>query len=440
MAYFERERLLQLQAWKQRDGRKPMLLDGARQVGKTWLMKEFGRTCFVHTAYINFDEQNYADIFATKNPQYIVQQLSLVVGFPIQPADTLLIFDEIQECTEALNALKYFCEQMPEQAIMAAGSLPGVSMAQGKSFPVGKVEHLTLYPLTFREYLHTADAPMCEYLDTLPLDSHISEVLEQRVCQHFNMYRISGGMPAAAAVMAEKQDIGVVDSILDDILTDYRLDFSKHSTSALIPRIGHIYNSIPSQLAKENRKFIYRLVRPGARAREYEDALLWLQQAGLIYRVHRNKTPQQPLSAYDDLGVFKVYLSDIGLLCRLAKMPASAILSDSDVLGFKEFKGALAENYVLQSLSHQTDVPLRYWTSDYAAEVDFIIQYDTHIIPIEVKAGKNIGGRSLTLYNDTYHPVLRLRYSSRDLHKDGNLLNIPLFMTDWTHNLLTKMI
>ena len=437
---FKRDLLEKLVLWQKSTNRKPLVIEGARQVGKTWLMKEFGRTCFEQFTYINFEELNLQDVFAEKNPHAIIQQLALISGNKIDPQHTLLIFDEIQECKSALNALKYFYEQMPELAIVAAGSLLGVSMAAGDSFPVGKVDHMTLYPLTFKEYLSMVDVAMYDYLSNRQVGDAIVNTLEERIKRHFDDYRICGGMPEAAMCMANGEGVEAVEKVQSNILKDYQLDFSKHASKTIIPRIGHIYRSIPSQLSKENRKFVYQLVKQGARAREYEDALQWLRQAGLIHQVYLNKTPNIPLTAYDDLSAFKIYLSDIGLLRKLAEVPVAALVTKDDVIGYREFKGAFAENYVLQSLSTQSTVNLRYWTSNNSAEVDFLLQYDTHILPIEVKSGKSTSSRSLTLYNADKHPILRIRYSDKELKLDDNLLNIPLYMADWTFALLDRVI
>ena len=437
---FKRDLLEKLMLWKKSTNRIPLVIEGARQVGKTWLMKEFGRTCFEQFTYINFEELNLQDVFAEKNPHAIIQQLALISGNKIDPQRTLLIFDEIQECKPALNALKYFYEQMPELAIVAAGSLLGVSMAAGDSFPVGKVDHMTLYPLTFKEYLSMVDVAMYDYLSNRQVGDAIVNTLEERIKRHFDDYRVCGGMPEAAMCMANGEGVEAVEKVQSNILKDYQLDFSKHASKTIIPRIGHIYRSIPSQLSKENRKFVYQLVKQGARAREYEDALQWLRQAGLIHQVYLNKTPNIPLTAYDDLSAFKIYLSDIGLLRKLAEVPVAALVTKDDVIGFREFKGAFAENYVLQSLSTQSTVNLRYWTSNNSAEVDFLLQYDTHILPIEVKSGKSTSSRSLTLYNAEKQPILRIGYSDKELKLDDNLLNIPLYMADWTFALLDRVI
>lgn len=432
----KRFKIEELAQWKDRTDRKPLILHGARQVGKTWIMQKFGHDYFKDTAYFNFDEnRDLAGIFYDKDPKRILKDLSYLHGRAIVPEETLMIFDEVQECNEALNSLKYFCEQMPELAIVSAGSLLGVSTSAGHSFPVGKVNHIYLQPLTFLEYLYSADEPMYNYIQDINNLQPLPGLFFNRIMSQFRSYLVCGGMPSAVIKMIESHDVSQVDNAIQEILNDYLLDFTKHATPQLTARIGHVWNSVPSQLSKENRKFIYQMVRPGARAREYEDALIWLQRAGLLTEVMLNKKPCLPLSAYDDLGSFKIYLSDIGLLRVLAHLPAAAILSNDN--NYTEFKGAYMENYILNSLAAQFDTPLRYWTSNRAAEVDFILQHETDIIPIEVKSGKNIRGRSIQVYNKTYIPSVCLRYSALNLNKSGNMLNIPLFLADKTKTLLS---
>ncbi len=433
---FSRLLLTDLKTWKVSSGRKPMVLHGARQVGKTWLLEAFGKAYFKQTVYINFERQEaMKSLFEEDhNPKRILSQLSLYVGNTIYPDSTLIILDEIQECKAALRSLKYFCEEVPEYAVICAGSLLGGSMTSGDSFPVGKVDHCYLYPLTFKEFLHSADSTMFDYLDKKKDVEPLPALFFNRIQQVFLKYRISGGMPASAKIMLEENDVSKVDSALRDIINDYRLDFSKHVTPSLIPKLTHVWNSIPSQLARENKKFVYQLIKPGARAREYEDALLWLVQAGLIHTVFLNRKPEIPLKAYDDLSAFKVYLADIGLLRALSELSASVVLSPTDA--YVEFKGASAENYVLQSLTAQFVTPLRYWTSKRDAEVDFLLQDSEAIFPIEVKSGTATNSKSLKVYDDLYHPTHRIRYSMKNLSVDGNLINIPLFLCDYTEKLL----
>lgn len=435
---FERDVIKQLIAWKADERRKPLVIHGARQVGKTWALKHFGKEHFEDVAYFNLDkdESGLCDIFrTTKDPQRIIQQLSFLHGRKINPQTTLLILDEIQECNEALNALKYFCEEAPEYAVACAGSLLGIYLNHiGNSFPVGKVNHIYMYPLTFTEFLKTTDKLMYEYMQSLDKIEPLAQIFFDKLREAFTAYSICGGMPEPASLMADFHDMEKVDAALRDILDDYALDFVKHTTAALAPRINYVWNSLPSQLAKENRKFVYQLVRPGARAREYEDAILWLQQAGLVNKVILNKTPKLPLKAYDDLSVFKLYALDLGLLRRLSDLDARILLQPAT--DYMEYKGALAENYVLQSLVAQFQTSFRYWASDNKAEVDFLLQYGNRICPVEVKAGISVQGKSLLQYEKLYHPDCRIRYSMKNLSQDGNLLNIPLFLADRTKDLL----
>lgn len=435
---FERDVIKQFIAWKADERRKPLVIHGARQVGKTWALKHFGKEHFEDVAYFSLDkdESGLCDIFrTTKDPQRIIQQLSFLHGRKINPQTTLLILDEIQECNEALNALKYFCEEAPEYAVACAGSLLGIYLNHiGNSFPVGKVNHIYMYPLTFTEFLKTTDKLMYEYMQSLDKIEPLAQIFFDKLREAFTAYSICGGMPEPASLMADFHDMEKVDAALRDILDDYALDFVKHTTAALAPRINYVWNSLPSQLAKENRKFVYQLVRPGARAREYEDAILWLQQAGLVNKVILNKTPKLPLKAYDDLSVFKLYALDLGLLRRLSDLDARILLQPAT--DYMEYKGALAENYVLQSLVAQFQTSFRYWASDNKAEVDFLLQYGNRICPVEVKAGASVQGKSLLQYEKLYHPDCRLRYSMKNLSQDGNLLNVPLFLADRTKDLL----
>lgn len=432
----ERDILKQLAIWKSSKNRKPLIVRGARQIGKTWAIKEFGKRHFEATAYFNFEEvKELKDIFAaTKDVSRVLGQLALHTGVPIRPKTTLIVFDEIQECNEALNSLKYFCENAPEYAVVAAGSLLGVALAKGDSFPVGKVDFLQMYPVTFHEFLAAESPEIFHYIESIRSIEALPSLIFNRLAESYNKYQISGGMPHAVVRLLENAGMDEVDAVLQNILDAYSLDFSKHAQIKDIPRINAIWNSIPSQLSRENRKFIYKLVKTGARAREYEDALLWLEHAGLVYRVFANTKPSLPLAAYDDLSAFKLYVSDTGLLRRLAKLSPETILSGSSL--YTEFKGAMAENFVLQSLVTRFDVRPRYWYSEGKAEVDFIIQHNNGIIPIEVKSSQRISGKSLAVYNGNYRPELRIRYSGNNLKLDGNLLNIPVGMVDWSKKLI----
>lgn len=422
--------------WKQKPNRKPLILQGARQIGKTWAMQKFGQDHFDHVAYFNFDtaEDLCREFERTKNPSQLLSTLRLYTDQPIEPGRTLIIFDEIQQCNAALNSLKYFCEEAPEYHIVAAGSLLGVSLSQGDSFPVGKVEFLPMYPVTFSEFLQADNPQMYNYLEELSEMAPLPEVVMTRVGEAYRCYQICGGMPAAASAMLENRTTQEVEAIQKDILTAYSLDFAKHAPSGDIPRIAAIWNAIPSQLAKENRKFVYKLVKTGARAREYENGLLWLQHAGLAHRVYCCTKPGLPLSAYDDLSAFKIYLCDAGLLRTMAQLPAEVVWTDNPL--YTEFKGALAENMVLQSLMANFDVKPRYWVSEGTAEIDFLLQNQTDLLPIEVKSGVRLSGKSLGLYLRRFEPRLALRYSMNNLGQDGALLDIPLFLADWTPRLI----
>ncbi len=435
---FERTVTKQLSAWKTDKNRKPLIIHGVRQVGKTWTLKHFGKNYFEDIAYFSLDkdESGLRDIFAkTKDPHRIIQQLSFLHGRKINPQTTLLVLDEIQECNEALNALKYFCEEAPEYAIACAGSLLGIHLNHtGNSFPVGKVNHIYMYPLTFTEFLKAKEPSLHEYVESIRTIESLPQIFFDKLNEAFISYSICGGMPGAALLMLDFENMKEMDTNLRNILNDYALDFIKHTTPALATRINYIWNSLPSQLAKENRKFIYQLVRPGARAREYEEAILWLEQAGLVNKVILSKSPQIPLKAYDDLSVFKLYALDLGLLRCLSGIDGEVLLQSSRQ--YTEYKGALAENYILQSLTAQFQTSFRYWTSGNKAEIDFLLQYKNRIFPIEVKAGQSIQGKSLQQYEKLFQPELRLRYSTLNLKQDGNLLNIPLFLADKTKELV----
>lgn len=436
--YIERTIIEQLRLWKNQSDRKPLLLFGARQIGKTWALKHFGETDFERLAYFSFDEDtSLGDIFrTTKDPQRIIEQLSFLTDAPIKPATTLIVFDEIQECPEALASLKYFCEQAPEYAVAAAGSLLGLTIGhQNFSFPVGKVDHIDMFPLSFSEFLRAKDERLYSYYQAITTTDPLPQIFFDRLSEAFNAYRICGGMPEVAMAMLNG-NLEEVDQKLANILKDYSLDFVKHTTPTLASKIGHVWQSLPSQLAKENRKFIYQLVRPGARAREYEDALIWLRNAGLTYQVNLCREPRLPLKAYDDLSIFKVYSLDVGLLRRLADMSGSLYLTPQEQ--FKEFKGALAENYVLQSLVMQFSKDMRYWSSGNTAELEFLLQWNNEVLPVEVKSGVSITGKSLAQYDKTYHPHLRIRFSMLNIKRDGSLINIPLFLADKTRCLLSQ--
>lgn len=428
-----------LKAWKESNGRKPLFMLGARQVGKTWALKKFGEECFRHCAYFSLDEDNnIRDIFIrSKNPKQIIEQLRFLTDVPIEADETLIILDEIQSCPEAISSMKYFCEHTPEYAVACAGSLLGLAFGhEGFSFPVGKVDHMEMHPVTFIEFLGVKEPTLQRYVKTIDKAEPLPDIFFEKLTQAFNAYRASGGMPEAALCMANG-DIAGADKALKNILRDYSFDFVKHTTPSLSNRVQHVWASLPSQLAKENRKFVYQVIRPGARAREYEVALLWLSNAGLINRVSLCETPRLPLSAYEELSIFKVYCLDIGLLRAMARLDANIYMTESEPL--KEFKGALAENYVLQSLLASGTECRHYWSSGNQAEVEFIAQRGMDIVPIEVKPGTSVMGRSLTEYYKRYSPKVRVRYSMLNLRYDNGLLNIPLFLADRTEDILRSL-
>lgn len=426
--------------WKDAPMRKPILLQGARQIGKTWAMETFGKESFEYCAKFDFDRQEeLKSVFQnTKMPERIIKELALFCDVPIIAGKTLIIFDEIQECEEALNCLKYFCEDAPEYHIMAAGSLLGVAVKKRRmTVPVGKVRVVRMYPLSFKEFLRASDIHTYEYIEQLTAIEKLPEIILNKLKLEYRRYLVCGGMPDAACAMLENQGMENVDAILQDILDLYELDFAKYAEPREIPRIHAIWHSLPSQLAKENRKFVYKVVKPGARAKDYEDALLWLEDAGVIYRINNITRPLFPLSAYEDLSAFKLYACDCGLLRRLAKLPSSIIVSPT--ANYTEFKGAMAENAILQSLMPilRREVPF-YWSPDSRAEIEFVIQWNDEIIPIEVKAENCVSGRSLSVYKEKYAPKHRIRFSFLNLQYNCGMLSCPSPMADWLPSLLER--
>jgi len=422
-----------LAQWKTSPHRKPLILQGARQVGKTWALKEFGRLYYDNVAYFSFDEQiELGQFFATtKNVERIIQNLTVVNRQPISPEKTLIVFDEIQECNPALNALKYFCENAPEYHVACAGSLLGTKL-EG-SFPVGKVDFLDMWPMTFSEFLlANGDESLVGCLPTIERIEHVPDAFLNPLFEKLKIYFLTGGMPEALSAWVEERDMSRVCEIQKNILSAYERDFSKHAERKDRLRIQYLWNSIPSQLSRENKKFLYSAAKNGARAREYEDALEWLVGAGLVYKVFRASKPGLPLSAYDDLSSFKLYSLDVGLLREQSGLTPSAF-TDGDRL-FTEFRGALTENYVLQSLKPVLETRPRYWSESHPRfEVDFIIQYENIVLPVEVKSGAQTQSASLNTYRDRFkqETPLRVRFSTRNLSMDGNVLNIPLPLADY---------
>lgn len=439
----ERFIMQDLLRWKNSKHRKPLILKGVRQVGKTWLLKEFARHYYKNLAYFNFDEHpEYKQFFEnTKDVERILQNLMMASGQiinPKEPGTTLIVFDEIQECPNALNTLKYFCENTPHYHVACAGSLLGIALSKPASFPVGKVDFLEIGPMTFTEFLTAnGDGNLVSYLDGLARIEPIPDAFFNPLYEKLKMYFVTGGMPESVRSWTEERDVELVQQVLANILGAYERDFAKHPDPKDFPRISLIWKSLPSQLARENKKFIYKAVKEGARAREYEEALQWLCDASLAYKIYRSSAPGLPFSAYDDLAAFKLYLVDVGLLRRLSLLAPSAFGEGNRL--FVEFKGALSENYVLQALRNQLEAMPRYWTMDNPRhEVDFLIQRENEIIPVEVKSETNVESRSLKKFKEKYGDKvkLRVRFSLNNLRLDGDLLNIPLFITDYADKLI----
>lgn len=426
-----------LRAWKAQPKRKPLLLMGARQVGKTFILKKFGEEEYANTVYLNFeDNPRLSKLFdAGLDPKTILKALTIEMNAEIVEGKTLIIFDEVQECPNALNSLKYFCEITPNQHIVAAGSLLGVKLAHIKGFPVGKVQFLTLYPLSFLEFLEALnEVRLKEFLEELSNVEPLPPNLHEKILLHFKEYLFVGGMPEAVAEYITSQNVAKVREIQTAILNAYSLDFAKHAPKEHIMKINQVWDSIPSQLARENKKFIYSAVRQGGRAKEFEVALQWLVEAGLIYKVQLITVPKIPLSAYADMNVFKIYLVDVGLLGAMAHLSPKTLLHENEL--FQEFRGAIAENYVAQELV-QSQYLLFYWTSEGKAEVDFILEQEALIYPLEVKSGNSSKKKSLRVYGDTYSPKMLIRCSPMNLRKDGDVLNCPLYLTGQIRSLIT---
>ncbi len=423
--------------WKNNARRKPLIIEGARQVGKTWLMKEFGKQAYDDTVYINFDSNSrMAELFASDlDTNRLVMGLELYVGRKIDPQKTLLIFDEVQEVPRALASLKYFYENAPQYHIVCAGSLLGIALHQGTSFPVGKVDFLKLYPLSFREFLMaTGKERFAELLDRQDYD--IATSFRQTYVDALKHYYFVGGMPEAVQSFADNQDFGEVRNIQKRILAAYEQDFSKHAPMDIVPKIRLLWNSIPSQLAKENKKFIYGLVREGSRAKEYETALLWLADCGLIYKVSRVSTAGIPLKAYEDLKAFKLFLLDVGLLSCMVGLSPRTLLDGNDL--FVEFKGALTEQYVCQQLQTVEDLKVYYYTNERGScEVDFVVDMGEHILPIEVKAEINLRAKSLKTYHEKFLPAFSIRTSMADFKTEDWLINLPLYAIEQTRHIIS---
>ncbi|MGN1188971.1 MAG: ATP-binding protein [Candidatus Ornithospirochaeta sp.] len=420
----------QLLKWKQSKYRKPLIIEGARQVGKTWLMKEFGKTAYADTVYINFDSNSrMSELFSSDlDTDRLIRGLELYIGRKIDPNNSLLIFDEVQEVPRALTSLKYFYENAPEYHIVCAGSLLGIALHPGTSFPVGKVDFLKLYPLSFKEFLMATDREQfAELLDSR--DFQMITAFKETYIDALKLYYYVGGMPEAVQSFRDNKDFNEVREIQKRILEAYEQDFSKHAPNKIVPRLRMLWNSIPSQLAKENKKFIYGLIREGARAKDYETAIMWLTDCGLVHKVSRVNAAHIPLKAYEDLKAFKLFVVDVGLLGCMTGLHQHTLLEGNNL--FIEFKGALTEQYVCQQLKTIDDLDVYYYTNDRgSSEVDFVVNTGEKIIPVEVKAEVNLKAKSLKTYQEKYSPEVCIRTSMTDYKKEEWLINLPLYAID----------
>lgn len=414
--------------WKQAKNRKPLVLRGARQVGKTHLLKLFGQETYDTCIYLNFEEDpKLADFFSGKlKPIVILESISAYIEKDIHPENTLLILDEIQECPTALNSLKYFQEEANEYHIATAGSLLGIKLANAKGFPVGKVNFLDLYPLSFFEFLEAiGKTKLQQFLLNIKEIAPIPEPLHEELTQLLKKYMYIGGMPEAVAEYVETDSLLSIKPIQKAILDAYELDFAKHAPKDQIMKISEVWKSIPNQLAKENKKFIFSAIRQGARGREYETAIQWLADAGLIHKSYQISVPKLPLSGYSNKDIFKIFLLDVGLLSAMSNISVKSVVEERGL--FSEFYGAFTENFVAEALSAEHH-NLYYWTSSGTAEVDFVIEQDLNVYPLEVKSGESTKKKSLLVYNEKYQPKISLRTSLMNLKKDGSIVNIPLYL------------
>ena len=434
MRRYIKEKLIE---WKNRKDRKPLILKGARQVGKTYILKEFGEEQYENIAYFNFDhDETLKGLFLnTKDPKRILEQLVFATGKVIKPEKTLIIFDEIQECPDALNSLKYFQEEANEYHIVCAGSLLGIKLSH-TSFPVGKVDYLEMYPMTFTEFLLADNQDnLVDYMESITKIEKIPDIIFEQLNEKMKAYFIIGGMPEVVKVWVETKDIEEVTRIQKQILNGYENDFGKHTnTSTMQSKISIIWESIVSQLAKENKKFLYQVAKDGARAREYEDAVNWLNNSNIVNKIFNVTKPDFPLNAYTDLSSFKLYMSDVGLLRRKANLDSRIVIEGNRL--FEEFKGALTENFILDMLLFKFEDRPNYYVFD-RHEIDFIIQYKNEIIPIEVKAGESVNNTSLTKFNEANKNKISIRFSTKNLDKSGKILNVPIFMAEYVDKLIS---
>ncbi len=413
--------------WRNKHEHKPLIIRGGRQVGKTWLMKEFGKREYLQTAYVNFEQSKLLKTLFVDNfdIQRIITAIQIETGVQINAENTLIIFDEIQEAEGAITSLKYFCENAPQYHIISAGSLLGVALQKQTSFPVGKVEFLDLFPLNFKEFLLALNQqPLLDLLESN--DWVLIKSFKEKYIQYLRQYYYIGGMPEAVLSFSKQNDYKEVRAIQKRILLAYEHDFSKHAPNEIVPRIRMLWNSIPAQLAKENKKFIYRAIKPGSRAKDYELALCWLIDCGLAHKICRISKPGFPLKAYEDYNAFKLFIADTGLLSAMGNIDARTLLEGNVI--FTEFKGALTEQYVLQQLKTVHDINIYYWSAERSAsEIDFLVQHAGNIIPIEVKAEENLQAKSLKMFCQKYNPKSAIRTSISDFRKDSWLTNLPLY-------------
>ncbi len=425
----ERTLITKLVEWKEKTNRKPLILKGVRQCGKTYLLKEFGKRHYESCAYFNFEENEALKTVFEKDydTSRILFELGLYFGKTIEPDKTLLILDEIQECGRAITAMKYFCENAPEYHVVCAGSLLGIALQKQLSFPVGKVDFLTLYPMSFSEFLRaTGPEMLADFVDSFKKGDNLPEVIGEKLATFLRQYYITGGMPEVVEVWRNTRSIEQLESVQQAIINSYELDFAKHAPAKDFPKLTAIWRSIPEQLAKENTKFIFSHVKKGWRSKDLEDALEWLIAAGLVYKVCKIEKPFMPLSSYADDTSFKLYLSDVGILRKLSKLPYEVVLDATPA--YREFKGSMTENYVLCELLKSANDTAYYWSSGNTAEVDFVIQGGTEIVPIEVKSEKNVKSRSLAEYRKKYTPKYSVKTSMKHETGGEEVLNIPLYL------------
>ena len=431
----KRYAIKQLLEWKNNPNKKPLIIEGARQVGKTWLMQEFGKNEYRQVAYINFENNLQMKMVFDMDldPKRIIQDIGLNTNLTINPKDTLIIFDEIQECPRALTSLKYFNETAPEYSIIAAGSMLGVTLHKGTSFPVGKVDFMTLYPMSFVEFLEAiGEERFIPFMEKL--DFQTISVFKDVIVRLLKHYFYIGGMPEAVQDFVINKDFIRVKDIQNKILKSYEMDFSKHIDSNLVEKIKLLWNSIPAQLSKENKKFIYGAIKKGARANDFELAIAWLRDCGLIYQVHRVNKPIDPLKFYEDFSAFKIFILDIGLFCNLSNVSSSSLIENKKI--FEEFNGALTEQYVLQQLKTK-EKNIFYWSTDTSrSEIDFMIQSEENVIPIEVKSTINLQAKSLKFFREKFKPKISVRTSLADYKKTDDLYDIPLYMIEFIDKII----